>query len=393
MLFSFVMPFYNNEKYLEEAIKSVLKSSVQEFELILVDDGSTDNSLEIARKYALISNKIKIFSHPSNLGPAKALKTSLKQCLGKYILFTAADDVSFSHRARRCLQTFESDSKIGMVISEAVIINEISEPTNEFYRIPNYIDVHNLAIEQMKRNYCLGATIAIKNDKGILNKKDILEYADDYELSIEYIIAGYDIGVIREPLLNYRIHSNSVSNNKAALYSNTKKALNRIASEKIHSNLQKRGFDLINIEVALGTFNLFRGNVNEGLNYLQGSLKLIEEEIDLSSALLFELYFYLGVALYIKNDLKKSLNAFEKASEYNHQDPALLNNLAVLYTKVDADFEKSNAHIAKCIRIQSNYLDAQKNKRILESNYNIEDLKLTERILGKSLIHRENYIV
>lgn len=393
MKISCVMPFYNNGKYLEDAICSVLDSTVQNLELILVDDGSSDNSVAIAQKYASKFDNIKLYFHTKNLGPAKALKTCLHYSQGEYILFTAADDISFPFRAELCLEAFNQNPKVGMVISEAVVINEESKLTNEYYRIPHHINSMNIVLEQFKRNYCLGATIAIKNVKNLINNPSILNYSDDYELSLEYILAGYDIEIIKNPLLKYRIHSNSASNNKSLLYENTQKGLIRFCSEKIKNSLVCRDFSPIDVNISIGIFNLFRGNLEEGLKYFNESIDQIHKENTVNNNQYFELFFYLGVALYKKGDLIHSLDAFSKASQYNPKEPTLLNNLAVLYARLDINSEKVKKLLDQSIEIQPYYLDAHKNKELLINNFNINGLKLTERILAQSMIIRENYIV
>ena len=387
------MPFYNNEKYLEEALLSVLNCTLEQnqFEIIVVNDGSEDNSVNIVQSFASKYGNIKLYHHPTNLGPAKALKTCLEYCSGEYILFTAADDISFPDRAERCLEVFQKNPNVGMVISEAVIINENSELTNELYRVPEYINKSNIALDQLKRNYCLGATISIKNDFSILGKSNILEHADDYELSLEYILAGYDIEVIRAPLVKYRVHLNSVSNNKSLLYKNTVKAIKRFLSSDFEINLLKRQFSLLEVYIALGIFNMFRGHLEEGLNYLDKSASIIEHENVLTETTCFELYFYLGVSCYVKTQYFESYQWFSKAAEINRDDPTLLNNLAVLHFLLNRDSELSLIYLEKSLKKQPNYIDAKNNKEaILKSENN---LKVTERILGKSLIQRDNYII
>ena len=90
MKFSVVIPLYNKEHYIENTLKSVLRQSFQDFEVIVVDDGSSDRSLEAAKRVQ--SNKIKIITQP-NLGVSVARNTGIHHASGSYIAFLDADDI------------------------------------------------------------------------------------------------------------------------------------------------------------------------------------------------------------------------------------------------------------------------------------------------------------
>ncbi len=92
MLISVVMPVHNTEKYLDENIKSVLAQTYKNFEFIIIDDGSTDNSLKIIQKYATKDERIKLFALPQKVGAGKARNEGIKHINGKYTLFIDSDD-------------------------------------------------------------------------------------------------------------------------------------------------------------------------------------------------------------------------------------------------------------------------------------------------------------
>lgn len=91
-MFSIIMPVYNHAEYLPEAVESVLRQSFGDWELIIVDDGSTDESLAIARKFAERDGRIKVFSQP-NAGPARARNTALQYARGEWLAFIDSDDI------------------------------------------------------------------------------------------------------------------------------------------------------------------------------------------------------------------------------------------------------------------------------------------------------------
>lgn len=89
--FSIILPVYNAEKYLKECIESVIKQSCQSWELIIIDDGSIDGSINIYNTYTY-DDRIKIFCQ-NNLGVSNARNVGLSVVKGKYILFLDADDL------------------------------------------------------------------------------------------------------------------------------------------------------------------------------------------------------------------------------------------------------------------------------------------------------------
>ncbi|MCK5113160.1 MAG: glycosyltransferase [Phycisphaerae bacterium] len=92
VMFSVIMPVYNHAAYLPEAIESVIGQTTEDWEMIIVDDGSTDESPAIARRFAQRDNRITVLSQ-KNSGPAKARNTALKQARGKWLAFIDSDDI------------------------------------------------------------------------------------------------------------------------------------------------------------------------------------------------------------------------------------------------------------------------------------------------------------
>ena len=88
---SIIIPVYNNEKYLSFCIKSILKQSLKNIEIICIDDGSTDNSFKVLKKYARLDYRLLIF-HQKNMGSATAKNLGIKISKGKFIAFMDSDD-------------------------------------------------------------------------------------------------------------------------------------------------------------------------------------------------------------------------------------------------------------------------------------------------------------
>lgn len=204
-----VMPVFNSERFLKDSLESVINLDYRHIEIIVIDDGSTDSSAEIIQEYQRLDSRIVFVQNERNLGTAKTIKRAIGLSTGKYVFFAAADDISLKSRIGKCLEIFAGNNKIGIIVSTALIIDDNGLETGKMLTINPKVKNHNIAIEQFKRNYCLGATMAIVNDKELLWKENMLEYIDDYEISLEYLMNGYDIFLLREPLVKYRIHDHN----------------------------------------------------------------------------------------------------------------------------------------------------------------------------------------
>jgi len=90
---SIIMPCFNSEKFIEEAIQSVLEQSYADFELMIIDGGSTDNTVSIINRLSKIDNRISYIANRNDQGPAHARFKGIKQSKGKYIAFIDADDL------------------------------------------------------------------------------------------------------------------------------------------------------------------------------------------------------------------------------------------------------------------------------------------------------------
>ena len=106
-LVSVVMSVYNDSKYLSESIKSILDQTLKDFEFIIVDDGSLDNSFDLLRRFKKKDNRIKILKNNSNMGLAFSLNKAIKESKGKYIARMDADDLSMPDRLKKQIIFFQ----------------------------------------------------------------------------------------------------------------------------------------------------------------------------------------------------------------------------------------------------------------------------------------------
>lgn len=113
------LPFHNNERTLELAVKSIIKQTYSNWELMLVDDGSTDNSLEIAKMFNDV--RIKVFSDKKNIGLASRLNQTTYQCKGKYFARMDGDDISYPQRLEKQVNFLEQHPEVDLLGTRMLI--------------------------------------------------------------------------------------------------------------------------------------------------------------------------------------------------------------------------------------------------------------------------------
>lgn len=204
---SVLMPSYNSEKYLESSVNSLLSSDLGDFELIIIDDNSSDNTVKVAESLAEKDFRIKVIKNPRNEGVAVSLNTGLDKMRGKYITRLDSDDTMLPSRLLKQFLLLES----GKYDFCATNINLIHENGNLFstktYR-KTFAPARFLAVFT---NPVPNATIMYRAD--IINKNhlrfDNHTVAEDYCFLLSYLKYG-DGTMIDEGLYNYRIREDSL---------------------------------------------------------------------------------------------------------------------------------------------------------------------------------------
>ncbi len=386
-LVSVIVPVYNNKDYLKAAMDSVVNMNYKEIEFIVVDDGSTDGSSEIVSDYMSLDSRIRLFKHIHNRGTNYAIKTAIRNSGGRYIFIAAADDISLPDRIEKCLDVFASDPQVGIVASNAVIIDRDGNETEEAYEIDSYITNDNIAINQFKRNYCLGAAMAMINNKDILLKDDMLRYTDDYEIALEYLMNDYKIFILRENTVKYRIHEGNFSNNKRLLNEKMIKVLQKYDLKDIYENLRSKSFDEKEILVALGIIELMKKEYLSGCKLLAKADEMKTADIRIE----FENKFYLGVAGYKLDNLRLSYENFGLAYELNSSEPTVLNNFGILHHILGIDKALGRDMLTRSMDIKPDYIDARVNRESMDKKAG--QYRITERILDACRVSRSKYCI
>jgi glycosyltransferase involved in cell wall biosynthesis len=122
-LVSVVIPAYNAAKTLEFTVQSVLEQTVRDFEILIVNDGSKDNTLEVAESLAARDSRIKAISQP-NSGVSSARNAGIKAASGEYVAILDADDLWLPHKLERQLAVFDSEKDVHAIQTGAYYVND-----------------------------------------------------------------------------------------------------------------------------------------------------------------------------------------------------------------------------------------------------------------------------
>lgn len=209
---SVLLSVYNSEKYVAIAIESILNQTFADFELIIVDDRSTDSSWEIVQKYAKQDKRIVALRNDVNLGGCRTLIKGLEYCTGKYYARLDNDDWSYPDRLEKQFSFLEAHPDVGIVGGTMEIINESGQVTGK--------RKYNLFDSEIRKNifrYSPFSHPLVMIRKSILDKVGGYnpEYApaDDYEM---YFRIGKEskFANLEDVILQYRMTPGSITFNR-----------------------------------------------------------------------------------------------------------------------------------------------------------------------------------
>lgn len=212
-LVSVILPVYNQEKYLQETIESILAQSFQNFELIILDDGSTDKSAQIIRKFTAIDGRIQSYFE-ANSGKSLATNYLVKKARGEWCAFLDADDVMLSHRLERQVAFHQENPKVNASSSNCYYIDEKGNMFGtQRYTGLTTVAEYEKSITKNEFIICSFTGLMVSRKVfivtgGLLKK---FEPCEDFEFFNRLEEKGYTLLIIPEILMKYRIHASSVT--------------------------------------------------------------------------------------------------------------------------------------------------------------------------------------
>ena len=208
MMISIITPCFNASKFISNTITSIKNQTYNDWELIIVDDCSTDGSIEIIESFTASDKRIKLIKNHINKGVAETRNTALKEAKGKYIAFLDSDDQWDSNKLEKQF-TFMEENNISFSFTNYRIVDENNNVILKRLKLDKKISYKNL----LRGNQigCLTVMINIT----VLGKRKFLKIGhEDYALWLDYLRIDNIAYCLDEPLASYRKHSGSISHNK-----------------------------------------------------------------------------------------------------------------------------------------------------------------------------------
>lgn len=204
---SVVMAVYNGEKYLKEAVDSILNQTYTDFEFIIINDGSTDNSLNILNSFKEKDERIKIISR-ENKGLVYSLNEGVNMAQGEYIARMDADDISEPDRFEKQLQ-YMRENELAVCGSYATKINSFGEKIGEMNYSPSEKKIKSFTL---LHSPFIHPSVIFKKDvfEKVSGYQKFFKHIEDYELWTR-IVFKYKTGNLPERLLKYRIHDDQIT--------------------------------------------------------------------------------------------------------------------------------------------------------------------------------------
>jgi len=207
-LVSIITPSYNSSKFIAETIESILAQTYTNWELLITDDCSTDNSVEIISKYAAQDNRIRIFYLEKKSGAGFARNKSIQEAKGRFIAFCDSDDLWKPNKLEKQI-TFMMDNKVGLSYSNYDVINENGVFQREIVSPPK-VDYY-----KMLKNDYIGC-LTVVYDTTLVGEIFIppVERNQDWILWLNILKKGSIASNVNDNLAMYRKRKNSLSSDK-----------------------------------------------------------------------------------------------------------------------------------------------------------------------------------
>ena len=211
---SIICAVYNSEMYLDECIKSIQNQTYNNFELILVDDGSTDQSFDICKKYSKIDNRIKAFTK-TNGGVSSARNYGISKSTGKFIAFIDSDDVFCNNMIEKLIKIYNNNKIELCICGYNLFYKKKIVPVNSKERIVNNLQLkeelfENSSVGGYTWNKIFLSDIIHKNK---LSFNEHLRMCEDLLFCFEYSKFVNSCYICNDSLINYRIRERSISRN------------------------------------------------------------------------------------------------------------------------------------------------------------------------------------
>lgn len=384
MNISVIIPCYNCEKFIEETVNSILEQSVLPFEIILINDNSSDNTLNILNNVGKKSEIIKIFDLKINKGSSFSRNYGVDKSKGDYVLFFDSDDLALPNLIEESIKRFDElndkfDDKYILSYCSYVQIDENSKVISGITK-GIQTDPEEILGYEFLRNYISTSGVLVKKQFFYEAYKfnESLDYAEDWDLWLRLARLG-GFCYIDKPLVKVRRSNNSVSFNLKNMQLGERLVLKQYSIAYIENAINKRKLPkyINTCDFASMMFRL--ENYEEGFK----RLKILSQNYEY-----YNIYFLLGLYYIKKNKLDLALDNFFKTIKLKENHGAALNNIGAMYL-VKNNRTASLDFLNKALEYFPGFMDAKHNLNLLHNkkeNINFKSVKFTLRELRDTLL-------
>lgn len=301
---SVVIPAYNSAAYLKEALDSVVSQTYPVFEVIVIDDGSTDSAKDIVKKYGSTIRYI----YQDNQGPAAARNRGIKESKGDFTAFLDSDDLWTPEKLKKQMALFEIKN-YGMVYCDISHVVDGKTIYRSYLKERKYrfTGSGNLFHKLLQENFIFTPTVIIKRE--VINKSGCFDekykICEDYKMWLK-VAKNYEIGFVDEPLVIRRRHQENITQDR-----------------------------LLYIQSGVGLFKELAGDVSDA-----GTKRIVKNEL---GRRLFELGYYYW-------ERSEMSNARENFIAATHNKNAMKAMPYLLASYLPERFICSTRGLKKCLR-------------------------------------------
>lgn len=366
---SVIICVYNGEKYIKECIKSIEQQTYKNMEIILIDDGSTDNTNEIVKECSHIR-----YIYQKNMGLAGARNTALKYVTGEYITMLDVDDLYMADKISKQVEYLEKNKEIDIVYNDVELIDQdgkfIKILKSDYGQLEHSYFLANLFFRQII--HCTASMMFRKKCFSKLRYAEDIKQSEDYYITIQ-LAKEFKFGYLAEVLYKYRRHNANLTNNRSIQQENEIKIIRDIGKNEIKSYIE-------NTKISNQEKLLLYGKILYKMREYKESVNIFNQ-LEETEEIMFYKYFYIGNAYYMIKNYDEAKNAYVKILMYNNR-AEIYNNLGVIF------WHESKAVMAKeyfnrAIKIRKEYIDPVENLELIENNNNPN---ITNRELRENLM-------
>ena len=210
--FSIIVPCYNASSHIERCIKSIRKQTFKNFEVIFIDDCSSDKTLELLKKYQRLNSNFKIMRTPLNSGPGAARNIGLRNASGKYVCFLDSDDCWFSKKLEVMFYNTQKFKEEIFCHNELCFLNsKLLKRLNYFIKDQNYYEHLLMKGNQLSTSATVVKLNFINNKKIFFNENKSHFSVEDYDYWLKLTFFGAKIRFINKYLGIYNLHNLNIS--------------------------------------------------------------------------------------------------------------------------------------------------------------------------------------